>query len=58
LQRDLENLRNAVVMTAQTVWLPKSSRLVSQHPSRKKDPVMLEVSITAAGLHGPHLAVF
>ena len=39
LPLDLENARNAAVMTAQTVWLPTSSRPVSQQPSRKK-PVM------------------
>jgi hypothetical protein len=39
LPRDLENSRNAAVMTAQTVWLPMSSRPVSQQPSRK-NPVM------------------
>ena len=39
LPRDLENSRNAAVMTAQTVWLPKSSRPVSQQPSRK-NPVV------------------
>src|SRR5262245_21340087 len=39
LPRDLENARNAAVMTAQTVWLPMSSRAVSQQPSRK-NPVM------------------
>src|SRR6516165_10688764 len=39
LPHDLENSRNAVVITAQTVWLPISSRAVSQQPSRK-NPVM------------------
>src|SRR5262249_20028582 len=39
LPQDLENSRNAAVMTAQTVWLPMSSRPVSQQPSRK-NPVM------------------
>src|SRR5499427_7544737 len=39
LPRDLENSRNAAVMTAQTVWLPMSSRPVLQQPSRK-NPVM------------------
>src|SRR5262249_883095 len=39
LPRDLENARNAAVMTAQTVWLPMSSCSVSQQPSRK-NPVM------------------
>ena len=38
-RRDLENSRNAVVMTTQTVWLPMSSRPVSQQPSRK-NPVI------------------
>ena len=35
LPEDLENSRNAAVMTAQTVWLPRSSGLVLQQPSRK-----------------------
>jgi hypothetical protein len=35
----LENSRNAAVMTTQTVWLPTSSRLVLQQPSRK-NPVL------------------
>src|SRR5206468_10044824 len=39
LPRDLENSRNAAVMMAQTVWLPMSSRPVSQQPSRK-NPVI------------------
>ena len=39
LPRDFENSRNGAVMTAQTVWLPMSSRPVSQQPSRK-NPVM------------------
>jgi hypothetical protein len=39
LPQDLENSRNSAVMTAQTVWLPTSSRLVLQQPSRK-NPVM------------------
>ena len=30
LPRDLENSRNAAVITAQTMWLPTSSRAVSQ----------------------------
>ena len=34
LPRDLENSRNAAVMTTQTVWLPMSSCPVSQQPSR------------------------
>src|SRR6516225_1221842 len=34
LPRDLENSRNAEVITAQTVWLPMSSRPVLQQPSR------------------------
>src|SRR5262249_12901879 len=33
---DLENSRKVAVITAQTVWLPKSSALVLQQPSRKK----------------------
>src|SRR6202790_387555 len=36
LPQDFEYSRNPAVMTAHTVWLPMSSRLVSQHPSRKK----------------------
>src|SRR5439155_6835193 len=39
LPRDLENSRKAAVITVQTVWLPMSSRPVSQQPSRK-NPVM------------------
>src|SRR5262249_34024430 len=39
LPRDLETSRNPAVMTAQTVWLPMSSRPVSQQPSRN-NPVM------------------
>jgi hypothetical protein len=34
LPRDFENSRNAAVITAQTVWLPKSSGPVLQQPSR------------------------
>ena len=34
LPRDLENSRNAEVITTQTVWLPISSRPVLQQPSR------------------------
>src|SRR5262249_41818135 len=37
--RDLENARKSAVMTAQTVWLPKSSSPVLQQPSRK-NPVI------------------
>jgi hypothetical protein len=47
LPRDLENPRNAAVMTAQTVWLPMSSRPVSQQPSRK-NPVMGFVEQTSS----------
>jgi hypothetical protein len=36
LPLDFEYARNPAVMTAHTVWLPTSSRLVSQQPSRKK----------------------
>jgi hypothetical protein len=39
LPRDFESSRNSAVITEQTVWLPMSSRLVSQQPSRK-NPVM------------------
>jgi len=42
LPQDFEYSRNPVVMTAHTVWLPTSSRLVSQHPSRKKPVIGLK----------------
>ena len=45
LPQDLENSRNAAVMTAQTVWL--SSPLVLQQPSRKK-PVLGSVEQTSS----------
>src|SRR5271155_285812 len=41
LPQDFEYSRNPAVMTAHTVWLPMSSRLVSQHPSRKKPVIGL-----------------
>ena len=41
LPQDLENERNAAVITAQTVWLPMSSREVSQQPSRKNPDIGL-----------------
>src|SRR6188472_798034 len=48
LPLDLENARNAADMTAQTVWLPMSSRPVSQQPSRKK-PVMGFIEQSSSG---------
>jgi hypothetical protein len=47
LPQDLENSRNAAVMTAQTVWLPTSSPLVLQQPSRKK-PVLGSLEQTSS----------
>jgi len=41
LPQDFEYSRNPAVMTVHTVWLPMSSRLVSQHPSRKKPVIGL-----------------
>src|ERR1700733_12727446 len=41
LPQDFEYSRNPAVITAHTVWLPTSSRLVSQHPSRKKPVIGL-----------------
>src|SRR6202521_5395514 len=42
LPQDFEYSRNPAVMTAHTVWLPISSRLVSQQPSRKKPVIGLK----------------
>src|SRR5258708_23974807 len=42
LPQDFEYSRNPAVMTAHTVWLPMSSRLVSQQPSRKKPVIGLK----------------
>src|ERR1700674_323587 len=42
LPQDFEYSRNPAVMTAHTVWLPMSSRLVSQHPSRKNPVIGLK----------------
>jgi len=36
LPRAAEKAKNSALMTAQTVWLPRSSPLVLQQPSRKK----------------------
>jgi hypothetical protein len=47
LPRDLENSRNAAVMTAQTVWLPMSSRPVLRQPSRK-NPVIGVIEETSS----------
>jgi hypothetical protein len=47
LPRDLENSRNAAVMTAQTVWLPMSSRPVLRQPSRK-NPVIGVIEQTSS----------
>jgi hypothetical protein len=41
LPQDFEYSRNPAVMTAHTVWLPMSSRLLSQQPSRKKPVIGL-----------------
>jgi hypothetical protein len=41
LPQDFEYSRNPAVMTLHTVWLPMSSRLVSQQPSRKKPVIGL-----------------
>src|SRR5271169_1481572 len=42
LPQDFENSRKPAVMTAHTVWLAMSSRLVSQQPSRKKPVIGLK----------------
>src|SRR6516165_6254052 len=47
LPRDLENARNGAVITVQTVWLPKSSREVSQQPSRKNPVIGLNEQISS-----------
>src|SRR3984885_10676002 len=42
LPQDFEYSRNPAVITAHTVWLPISSRLVSQQPSRKNPVIGLK----------------
>jgi hypothetical protein len=42
LPQDFENSRKPAVMTVHTVWLPMSSRLVSQQPSRKNPVIGLK----------------
>src|SRR6202020_2510696 len=42
LPQDFEYSRNPAVMTAHTVWLPMSSRLVSQQQSRKNPVIGLK----------------
>jgi hypothetical protein len=48
LPRYLENARNSSVITAQTVWLPRSDAQVSQAPLRK-NPVIGSVEHAANG---------
>ena len=43
----LLNARNSAVITTQTVWLPTSSRLVSQQPLRKKPVIGLTEQVSS-----------